>query len=142
MAVQALSIDARTNRALAVGIEEDRILRVWTPVLLRTVLTVAVLLMAAGVGRALLAAPMHGDPGLVGGLAPAHTALPMLLSAAIQGDANAMATLGLMVLTLVPLVRVVFCFVLFLKQRSGIFVAFTAYVLAGLIMGIMLGRIG
>jgi uncharacterized membrane protein len=51
-------------------------------------------------------------------------------------------TLGLMVLTLVPLARVAFCFLLFVKERDGIYVAFTAYVLIGLVAGIVLGRVG
>jgi uncharacterized membrane protein len=45
-------------------------------------------------------------------------------------------------LTLVPLARVAFCLMLFIKQRDLIYVAFTAYVLAGLIAGIMLGSTG
>ena len=45
-------------------------------------------------------------------------------------------------LTLVPLARVVFCFVLFIRERDYIYVAFTAYVLAGLIIGVLVGRIG
>ncbi len=50
--------------------------------------------------------------------------------------------IGLMVLTLVPLARVVFCLLVFLRERDLIYVLFTAYVLVGLILGIFLGRIG
>jgi uncharacterized membrane protein len=50
--------------------------------------------------------------------------------------------LGLFVLTLVPLARVVFCFLLFIKERDYTYVAFTAYVLAGLIVGVLVGGAG
>jgi uncharacterized membrane protein len=65
-----------------------------------------------------------------------------LIAAAAAGDGPEIATFGLFVLTLVPLARVAFCFILFLKQRSMVFAAFTAYVLAGLAAGLLLGRIG
>jgi uncharacterized membrane protein len=51
-------------------------------------------------------------------------------------------TLGLYVLTLVPLARVAFCFLLFIKERDYAYVGFTAYVLAGLIVGMLLGSAG
>jgi uncharacterized membrane protein len=59
-----------------------------------------------------------------------------------QGDPHAVMTVGLYVLTLVPLARVAFTFVLFLKQRDWVYVAATAYVLAGLVVGVILGRVG
>ncbi len=59
-----------------------------------------------------------------------------------QGDPHAIMTMGLYVLTLVPLVRVAFTFVLFLKEQDFVYVAATAYVLAGLVVGVMLGRVG
>jgi uncharacterized membrane protein len=51
-------------------------------------------------------------------------------------------TLGLMILTLVPLARVIFSLLFFIKTRNKPFVIFTAYVLAGLVVGVLLGRIG
>jgi uncharacterized membrane protein len=48
-------------------------------------------------------------------------------------------TIGLYVLTLVPLARVAFTFFLFIKERDFIYVAATAYVLAGLVVAVMLG---
>jgi uncharacterized membrane protein len=42
-------------------------------------------------------------------------------------------TIGLLVLTLVPLGRVAFTFILFVKERKRIFALATAYVLAALI---------
>jgi uncharacterized membrane protein len=142
MVVRALSIDARTNPTMPVDPEEERILRFWTPVLLRVILVAAVVLMALGTGLALFVARDRVDPATFRHPVSVHVPLTTVLSEGIRGNANAIATLGLMVLTLVPLVRVAFCFLLFLKERSGIFAAFTAYVLAGLIAGILLGRIG
>ena len=60
----------------------------------------------------------------------------------VRGDPHSIMTIGLIVLTLVPLGRVAFTFFLFLKEGDRVFIAATAYVLAGLIAGVMLGRIG
>src|SRR5256885_1729987 len=49
---------------------------------------------------------------------------------------------GLFVLTLVPLARVAFCFLFFIKERDYAYIAFTAYVLAGLIVGVLVGGAG
>src|SRR5579859_3082816 len=46
------------------------------------------------------------------------------------GNPHAVLTFGLFVLTLVPLARVAFCFILFIRERDYTYVAFTAYVLA------------
>jgi uncharacterized membrane protein len=117
----------------------EKIMRHLTPIILRFVLGAAVLLMAAGVTRAL----MH--PQLAAATnALAHAPLSIAHTAAglRAGDPSAMATFGLMLLALIPLIRVSFCFVLFLRQRSALYAVFTAYVLAGLTIGILLGRIG
>lgn len=129
----------------ASGDEEDRILRVWTPMLLRSVLAISVTLTSAGIVEAVLHWPLgHAGAPIadLGRTGVDHLPWRAFLEAAVRGDATATATLGLMALTLVPLVRVAFCLLLFLKQRNRIFAAFTAYVLAGLTIGIMLGRIG
>jgi uncharacterized membrane protein len=60
----------------------------------------------------------------------------------VQGDPHSVMTLGLYVLTLVPLARVAFSFLLFLKERDYAYIGFTAYVLTGLIVGMLLGRMG
>jgi len=65
-----------------------------------------------------------------------------LIARIMSGQPHAVLTLGLFVLTLVPLVRVAFCFVFFIKERDYPYVAFTAYVLLGLIVGVVLGRVG
>jgi uncharacterized membrane protein len=124
---------------------EDRVLRVWTPILLRTVLGIAAMLLTAGLLASIIHSPSHYRIALQEiqrSSFERYGSAISLMTAATAGDAMAISTLGLFVLTLVPLARVSFCFFLFLKQRSIVFVAFTAYVLAGLVLGILLGRIG
>jgi uncharacterized membrane protein len=58
------------------------------------------------------------------------------------GNPHAVLTVGLFVLTLVPLARVAFCFILFIRERDYTYVALTAYVLAGLIVGVLVGSVG
>jgi uncharacterized membrane protein len=53
-----------------------------------------------------------------------------------------MLTLGLFLLAFVPLARVAFCLILFMRERDFAYIVFTAYVLTGLIVGLLLGRIG
>jgi uncharacterized membrane protein len=65
-----------------------------------------------------------------------------IASAAARGDPHSIMTIGLIILTLVPLGRVAFTFCLFLKQGDRVFVTATAYVLTGLLAGVVLGRIG
>jgi uncharacterized membrane protein len=126
--------------------DEERILRVWTPVILRTILVTAIVILLFG-----LISMAWQSPGyyvvhfrrLQGHVRYQNREdWGVLASTALQGDPHAIMTIGLMVLTLVPLVRVAFCFLLFVKERDGIYVAFTAYVLAGLVAGVVLGRVG
>lgn len=126
--------------------DEERILRVWTPVILRTVLTVATVILVIG-----LVAMAHQAPGAFVARyrhvqatgAPSETeAWSAIPASALRGDPHAVLTLGLVALTLVPLARVGFCFLLFLKERDELYVIFTAYVLLGLFAGVVLGRIG
>jgi uncharacterized membrane protein len=126
--------------------DEERILRVWTPVILRTILMAAIVLLLFG-----LISMAWQSPGyyvahfrrLQGHVRYQNQEdWGVLASTALHGDPHAIMTIGLMVLTLVPLVRVAFCFLLFVKERDGIYVAFTAYVLIGLVAGVILGRVG
>ena len=71
-----------------------------------------------------------------------HESVLQLVHGMRHGQPHAVMIIGLYVLTLVPLARVAFTLVLFLKERDFIYVAATAYVLAALIMGVMLGRVG
>ncbi len=125
--------------------EEDRILRVWTPVLLRTILVIATVILLGG-----LILMITQSPGnyvrRYHAVQAEHFAekadFAEMLRLAAGGDPHSVMTLGLYVLTLVPLARVAFCFLLFVKERDFAYVGFTAYVLIGLIAGILLGRIG
>lgn len=126
--------------------EEDRILRVWTPIILRSVLMMASLVLVLG-----LALTATNSPGYYvrrfhlvqsGAALRAKENWSQLGLNAMRGDPHAIMTIGLVTLTLVPLVRVVFTFILFLRERDRVFIAATAYVLTGLIVGMLLGRVG
>jgi uncharacterized membrane protein len=109
---------------------------------LRAILAAAVTLLTVG----LLVSVMHSSNDYSSAIrensAAVHPPAASVLTLAATGNAIAILTLGLFVLTLVPLARVSFCFILFLKQKSLVFATFTAYVLAGLVMGMLLGTIG
>jgi|ERR1700677_2180071 uncharacterized membrane protein len=126
--------------------DEERILRVWTPIILRTILVGAIVLLLFGLfslawqSPEYYAARFHSLQGHVS--YQNRKSLAVLGSTALKGDPHSIMTLGLMVLTLVPLARVAFCFLLFIRERDGIYVAFTAYVLIGLVAGVILGRVG
>ncbi len=128
-----------------VSADEDRILRVWTPVLLRTIVMVSMASLILGLVMTALYAPAHFVERyhevqlghLVG-----KQSLSTIASKVIAGEPRAILMIGLFLLTLVPLVRVAFCLGLYIKSRDYAFVGFTAYVLIALILGAMLGRIG
>ena len=126
--------------------DEERILRVWTPVILRTVLVSAIVILLFG-----LLSIGWQNPGYYVehfhrlqtlGHPQNRERLAALVSSSLKGEPRSIMTLGLMVLTLVPLARVAFCFLLFVKERDGTYVVFTAYVLIGLVVGVILGRVG
>lgn len=141
--LQASHIAARTARVIS-G-EEDRIMRVWTPVLLRTILTVAMITLIAGLVMMATKRPGYYVAryrAVQAGNGHSPETFAQIVGMALGGDSHSVMTIGLFVLTLVPLGRVAFCFLLFLKERDYTYVAFTAYVLAGLVFGVLLGRIG
>jgi len=125
--------------------EEDRILRVWTPLLLRTILIGAVVVLVIGIILTYTYAPDYyvGRYHTVrrGHLLGKET-FRGFLENVVAGKPHAVLMLGLFVLTLVPLARVAFCFLFFIKERDYTYVAFTAYVLAGLIVGVLVGSAG
>ncbi len=126
--------------------DEERILRVWTPVILRTILIAAIVVLLFGLfsmawqSSGYYVAHFHRLQGHAN--YQHRESWSSLASTALHGDPHGIMTIGLMVLTLVPLARVAFCFLLFVKERDGIYIALTAYVLIGLVAGVVLGRVG
>jgi uncharacterized membrane protein len=125
--------------------EENRILRVWTPFLLRSILIAAMLLLVAGLVLTYTFAPdyyVDRYNAVAQGHLIGKEKFGLLAERIRQGNPHAVLTIGLFVLTLVPLARVAFCFILFIKERDYTYVALTAYVLAGLIVGVLVGSVG
>jgi|SRR5208282_1257423 len=125
--------------------EEDRILRVWTPILLRTILIAAMIILVIGLVLTYTFAPdyyVQRYNAVQQGHLIGREKFDVLFERLRQGNPHAVLTIGLFVLTLVPLARVAFCFFLFIRERDYAFVAFTAYVLAGLIVGVLVGSVG
>ena|SRR5579863_362499 len=125
--------------------EENRILRVWTPVLLRTILIAAMVVLIAGLILNYTFAPdyyVDRYHAVEQGHLIGKETLKLFAARVREGNPHAVLTLGLFVLTLVPLARVAFCFILFIRKRDYTYVAFTAYVLAGLIVGVLVGSVG
>src|ERR1700680_4075002 len=125
--------------------DEDRILRVWTPRLLRTILSAAMIILVAGLILTYTFAPdyyvqRYHEVRL--GHLIGKEKVSLLFDRIREGNPHAVLTIGLFVLTLVPLARVGFSFILFIRERDYTYVAFTAYVLAGLIVGVLLGSVG
>ncbi len=125
--------------------DEDKILRIWTPIILRTVLIAAGIVLI--VGLVLMAATPgeyvdHFRKVQENERIKDYGFFADLLQRASHGDPRSIMTVGLMILTLVPLARVAFCLMFFIKDRNWAFVVFTAYVLTGLAVGVILGRIG
>ena len=125
---------------------EDRILRTWTPLLLRTILTAAVAVLLVGLIYTAIKEPAYYvnryHQARAGTARHQAENLIQLVQRSLQGDAHSILTLGLFVLTLVPLGRVAFTLILFIRERDVIYIAATAYVLTALIVGVMLGHIG
>ncbi len=125
--------------------DEDRILRVWTPILLRTILILAMITLIIGVVLTYTFAPdyyVDRYRAVEQGHLIGKEKFGLLLQRIREGNPHAVLTIGLFELTLVPLARVAFCFMLFIRERDWTYVAFTAYVLAGLIVGVLVGSVG
>ena len=124
---------------------ENRILRLWTPLILRSVLITASVTLLVGLVMSTRSPDYFVSRfRTVQSGQTVHVVLhwQALTTGIAHGNPHAIITLGLVVLTLVPIVRVAFTLVLFVKERDAVFVAATAYVLAALIAGVLLGRIG
>lgn len=126
--------------------DEDRILRIWTPIILRvSVLASAVLLLFGLVETAFVASASYVERFheiQMQGRSAVKEDWGMLVRLALEGRPQAIMTVGLLVLTLVPLGRVGFTFVLFLKDKDWAFTVLTATVLLLLVVGVLLGRVG
>ncbi len=125
--------------------KEDQILREWTPIILRTLLIVSATVLVIGLVAMASSAPgyyVQRFHAAQHGRSNTREEWSQLGGAALTGDPHSIMTIGLLVLTLVPLGRVAFTFILFLRQGNRVFAVATAYVLAALIAGVMLGRIG
>lgn len=126
--------------------EEDRILRVWTPIVLRgSVFASAAVLVAGLVAEAVM------TPGYYverfhdlqrGAELRGSESWTTVLSGAFKGRPHEVLTIGLLLLTLVPLGRVALSLLVFVRERDRAFILLTGYVLAMLIVGVMLGRVG
>lgn len=126
--------------------EEDRILRVWTPLILRGSVIASAVVLAAG-----LIAELVMTPGFYlerfhelqqGGQLRGQESWSTLFGRALKGRPHELLTIGLLLLTLVPLGRVGLSFLVFARERDRAFIFVTGYVLVMLIVGMMLGRIG
>jgi uncharacterized membrane protein len=129
----------------SVSAEEDRILRLWTPILLRSIVVVAMAVLVTGLVLTATIAPnyfVHRYRQIQLGHLIGRESLPTIWSNLLAGQPHAVLTVGLFMLTLVPLARVAFCLVLFIKTRDIAYVGFTSYVFAALIIGFLLGHIG
>ena len=125
--------------------DEDRILRTWTPFILRGIVMASAIVLAVGIAQTAVFAPgfyLGRIRALQHGELHTRESLTQLLDGMRHGDPHGIMIIGLYLLTMVPLVRVAFTFFLFLKERDLIYAMATAYVLAALVAGVMLGRIG
>jgi len=125
---------------------ETRLLRAWTPAILRAVLVAAVTVVTVGLVESTFGSPGH----YVARFHELQRGIQLrqpkdfgaLVGDALLGNGRSIMTLGLMLLTLVPIARVTFTLLVFLFEKDYPYVAMTAYVLAALILGAALGRIG
>ena len=123
--------------------EEDRLLRVWTPIILRASVLTASVILSLGLAAIAIVNPngyvqrfhLLQQTGSFRHVEFSHLSSP-------EDRVRAVLVFGLLVLTLVPLGRVAFTFFYFLKERDTPFILVTATVLALLIAGVLLGRAG
>jgi uncharacterized membrane protein len=132
-------------RLTSLNAEEDRILRRWTPILLRSIVIGAMTVLLTGLFLTATVAPNYFVDRyrqIQLGHLFGRESLASIWSNVLAGKPHAVLTVGLYMLTLVPLARVAFCLVLFIKTRDIAYVGFTAYVFAALIIGLLLGHVG
>jgi uncharacterized membrane protein len=138
----AQSVESEPTSRIA---EEDRILRRWTPILLRSIVISAMSILVVGLVLTATFAPnyfVHRYHQVQLGHLLGRESLASIWSNVLAGKPHAVLTVGLYMLTLVPLARVLFCLVLFIRTRDMAYVGFTAYVFTALIIGLLLGHVG
>lgn len=123
---------------------DDPELRRWTAALLRAGVLTATATLVLG-----LAVQFARDPsayaaryaryGLGGARLPSGVDTLRRLP---EGDPSAILLLGLLILTAVPLARVLLSLVEFARARDWLYFTITAVVLLLLVLGIVLGRVG
>src|SRR5271156_6172059 len=90
--------------------EETRLLRVWTPLILRAVLVAAVTVLIIGLAEATFGSPGHFVTRFHQLQRGIQLRQPKdfgaLVGDALEGNGRSIMTLGLMLLTLVPIARV------------------------------------
>src|SRR5437868_2764357 len=94
---------------------EERILRYWTPILLRTILTAAAIILITGLFLMITKEPGYYLQRYHAAQDASYAAKKTFIQTiqlAAHGDPHQVLVLGLYVLTLVPLARVAFCFLL------------------------------
>jgi uncharacterized membrane protein len=125
--------------------DEDRVLRIWTPIILRVSVLASAVLLLFGLVEMAFVAPASYVERFHEIQSRGRLAIQLdwggLARLALEGRPRAIMTVGLLVLTLVPLGRVGFTFVLFLKEKDWPFTALTATVLLLLVVGVLLGRV-
>jgi len=126
--------------------EEIRLLRAWTPRVLRGALAASAALLALGL--ALLGATEPSSYVVRyrelqdGRLSGRHESLVHLVEEIARARPRALLVAGLLVLTLVPIGRVALAAIIFARQRDWLFVAMTTLVLLLLGVGVVLGHVG
>ena len=126
--------------------DEDRFLRVWTPIILRASVLLSAVLLIIGLAVMAVTAPGFYVDRIhelrIEGRRAASEDWKALTVQAFHGHPRAILMFGMLLLTLVPLGRVAFTFFFFLKQGDLPFTLLTATVLLLLIVGMIVGRVG
>jgi uncharacterized membrane protein len=113
--------------------DEDRLLRLWTPRILRGILGASAALLAAGlvvIGITAPASYVTRYHAVWSGRPPAHpVSVPEVVTDLVHGRWYALLGAGLLLITLVPIGRVAFTVVVVVRERDWLFVSLTVLVL-------------
>jgi uncharacterized membrane protein len=137
-----MACDGGNLIAMASVNTEDEILRKWTPLILRTLLIISAIILLTGLVMMAISNPDYYVERFHAAQAGRSHVQQEWSQLARDASPHFLLMLGLLVLTLVPLARVAFTLILFLKEGDHVFALATSYVLTALIVGVLLGRIG